>query len=106
MPHGPERGTVLQLPQRDCAIPAPCGESAFVRVEGQGRHQVGVRLPDQVQGLSRLSPHAHFPAPAACRPVLPVAADGYRPGGIKGLGKDSVTDCGPGKRGILHLDPL
>ena len=63
-------------------------------------------LPDQVQGLTRLAPHAYFPAPAACRPVLPVAADGDRPGGIKGLGKDGVTKRGSGHGSILHLDPL
>src|SRR2546421_472332 len=31
LPNGPERDPTLQLPQCDRAIPAPAGESAFVR---------------------------------------------------------------------------
>src|SRR5437763_16008562 len=65
-----------------------------------------MRLPDQVQGLARLAPHAHFPAPAPGCPVLPGPADGYWPGAINGLGKDAVTQRSPGERSILHLDPL
>ena len=36
LPNGPEWDPTLQLPQGDCAIPAPAGESAFVRAEGEG----------------------------------------------------------------------
>src|SRR5947209_18195243 len=63
-------------------------------------------LPDQIQCLTSLAPYAHFPAPAPGCPVLPVATNGDSPGGIKGLGKDAVTQRSPGERGILHLDPL
>src|SRR5207253_5038971 len=91
LPHAPERSSTLHLPQRDRAIPAPAGESAFVRAEGEGIGRVGMRLPDQMQGLTSLAPHTHFPTPAPGCPVLPVAADSYRPGGVKGLGKDGIT---------------
>src|SRR6266581_2727224 len=69
-------------------------------------HRVGMRLPGQVQEPPFFAPHAYFPPPAARSPVLPIEADGHRPGDIKGLVQDRLTQGGPGKGGILHLDPV
>src|SRR5947209_17818648 len=65
-----------------------------------------MRLPGQVQQLTTLAPHPHFPPPAARSPVLFVEACGHRPDGIEGLSKDRLTQGGSRKRRILHLDPL
>jgi len=59
-----------------------------------------------MQDLAFFTPHAYFPPPAARSPVLPIEADGHRPGDIKGLVQDRLTQGGPGKGGILHLDPV
>src|SRR5207244_8461763 len=52
LPIRPERGSTLDVPQLDAAISASAGEQAFVRAEGERRHDVRMRLPDQVQGLA------------------------------------------------------
>src|SRR3989440_9952225 len=65
-----------------------------------------MRLPGQVQELSFLAPHPHFPPPAAHSPVLSVEACGHRPDGIEGGSPDRLTQSGSRKLGILHLDPL
>src|SRR5712691_3094922 len=44
----PRQGSTLQVPQFDAAIPAPAGQRAFVWAEGEGRHIVGMRLPDEM----------------------------------------------------------
>src|SRR2546421_1926417 len=65
-----------------------------------------MRLPVPAQGMAFLFPYPYFPPLAGCSPVLPVAADGDRPGRIEGLGKSAVLDHCPGKIRILHLDAL
>src|SRR5215471_16321836 len=59
-----------------------------------------------MQGVASLAPHAHFSPRAACCPKRPPGADGHRPGSIKGLGKNSIAECGLHQRSILHLDAL
>ena len=61
MPACPEQGTVLQVPQLDSPIPAPGGQGAFIRAEGEGPDCIEMRLPGQVQDLPFLAPDAHFP---------------------------------------------
>src|SRR2546423_13975332 len=65
-----------------------------------------MRLPGQVQELSFLAPHPHFPLPAARSPVLSVETCGHRPDGIEGGSPDRLTQSGPRKLRILHFDPL
>ena len=48
MPARPEQGTTFDVPQLDAAIKAPAGERAFVRAEGEGNHNVRMRLPDEM----------------------------------------------------------
>ncbi len=106
VPSRPEQGTTFDVPQLEAVIKAPAGKPAFVRAEGDRRHNVRMGLPDQVQGLACLAPHPHFAPLAGCGPVLPAAADGARCDGIKGLGKDALTHHGSGQRRVLQLDPL
>src|SRR5439155_20055048 len=56
--------------------------------------------------LPFLTPHPHFPPPAARRPVLPVKACGHRPDGIEDGSPDRLTQASSRKRRILHLDTL
>src|SRR5205814_2207453 len=65
-----------------------------------------VCLPDQVQDLAFLAPHSHFAPLAGCGPVLPAAADGHPPDGIKGLAKDALTQQCSRQVRVLQLDPL
>jgi len=97
LPSCPQQRTTLYIPQFDRPIPASRGQQPFVRAESQGSlHCVGMRLPDQMQGLASLAPHPHFSPRAARRPKHSPGADGHRPGGTEGLGKDALTDqrCG------------
>src|SRR2546427_7529522 len=48
MPIRPEQGATLQVPQLNAAVPAAAGQRAFVWTEGEGRHIVGMRLPDEM----------------------------------------------------------
>ena len=105
-PARPEQGPALCVPQLDAPIPARSGKGASIRAEGEGTHCVAMCLPGQVQEPPFLAPHAYFSPPAARSPVPSIEADGYRPGDIKGLVQDCLTQAGPGKGGILHLDPL
>src|SRR2546421_38577 len=102
----PEQGSTLDAPELDAAIEAPAGKPPFVRAEGERHHDVGMRLPGQVQGLAELSPQPHFATPTSGGPVLPTRANGDWPNGIEGLRKDALLDQRPGETRILHLDPL
>src|SRR3989442_6484519 len=95
LPTRPEQGTTFDVPQLESTMPAPSSQRASIRAEGERRHNVRIGLPDQVQGLACLAPPPHFPPPAPSGPVLPAAADGDRYDGIKGLGKDALTQQGP-----------
>ena len=48
MPARPEQGTTFDVPELDAAIIARAGERAFVRAEGERRHHVRMRLPDEM----------------------------------------------------------
>src|SRR5205085_647643 len=105
-PAHPEQGTLsggqvsaLDVPQLDATVPAPSSQRASIRAEGEGPHRVSMRLPGQVQKPSFFAPHTYFPAPTACSPVLPMVADGYCPGDIKGLVQDRLTQASLSKRG-------
>src|SRR5438270_11150473 len=106
LPARPERGTTFDVPQLESTIPAPSSQRAFVRAEGESRHNVRMGLPDQVQDLACLAPHSHFAPLAGCGPVLPAAADGHPPDGIKGLAKDALTQQCSRQVRVLQLDPL
>src|ERR1700676_5154747 len=84
----PEQGPVLKVPQLDHAIPTPRSEHLLIRTESECLYRSGMRLPGQVQHFPLVTPHACSSAPAAHRPVMPIGACGYRPGRVKGLGKD------------------
>src|SRR5260370_17653724 len=100
-PARPEQGPALYVPQLDGTIPAPSSQRVSIRAEGEGAHRVAMRLPGQVQEPPSLLPHACFPPPSARSPVLPIAADGHRPGDIKGLVQDRLTQESLRKAGIL-----
>src|SRR5258708_24066483 len=82
------------------------GERRLGRTEGGGLPCGGMRLPGPVQRFPVVPPHACSSAPAAHSPVVAIGACGYRPGRVKGLGKDRLLQGSPGKCRILHLDPL
>ena len=107
MPSCPKQRATLNVPQFDRPIPASRGQKPFVRAEGQGSlHRGGMRQPRQIQGVAPIAPHPHFSLRAARRPKHSPGADGHRPGGTEGLGKDAALEHSPGKRRILHLDAL
>src|SRR5579871_1370488 len=108
-PNSPERNATLYVPQLEAAIQAPADQRAFVRAKSERHHNVRMRLPDQVQGLARLllhPPYPYFPAFTTRSPVPPTSADGDRPDGIEGFGKDALTEQRPSQACILQLDPL
>src|SRR5947209_17951096 len=105
-PARPEQGPALCVPQLDGTIPAPSSQRASIRAEGEGAHRVGMRRPGQVQEPSFFAPHACFSPPAARGPVLPIAADGHRPGNIKTLVKADPPQLTPGKAGTFIPNPL
>src|SRR5260370_6642456 len=66
LPSCPEQGTTFDVPQLESTIPAPAGQRAFVRAEGEAPYYVRMGLPDQVQRLACLAPHPHFAPLAGC----------------------------------------
>src|SRR5258708_8248998 len=106
LPARPEQGPTGDVPQLDSTIPAPSSEPSVVRAEGDRHHNVRMGPPGQVQGLTCFAPHPHFALHAARGPVLPAAADGHRPDGIEGLGKDALTQQCSGQGRVLQLDAL
>src|SRR5437763_13655924 len=76
MPARPEQGTTFDVPELDAAIKAPAGERAFVRAEGEGNHNVRMRLQTRCKVWpasrhTRTSPRL-LPAAQYC-PVLLMA---------------------------------
>src|SRR5260370_1487916 len=102
----PEAGAVLQGPQLDHAIPTPRSEHLLIRTESECLYRRGMRLPGQVQHFPAVTPHACSSAPAAHRPGGSMGVRCHGPGRIKVLGKDRLSQHGPGKRRILHLEIL
>src|SRR5258708_7054334 len=102
----PVQGTVSQAPQLDSSIPTPGSQRAPIRAEGESRHRAAMRLPGQVQNLPSLAPYACFPQSAARSSVVPIRTGVHRPGGVKGLAKDSVAQRGPGMGSSMQFAAL
>src|SRR5438552_7127952 len=48
LPANNRQGSTVDVPELDAAIIAPAGERAFVQAEGERRHHVCMRLPDEI----------------------------------------------------------
>src|SRR6266699_5147180 len=106
----------LEIPHVDGAVIAAASQSPAIGADPEGLdrplmplinpHTLPTLYVPPAEHSGAIPTDHQLSTLAAGSPVLPVEACGNRPGGIKGLGKDGVTERGPRQGGILHLDPL